>query len=219
MENVLRNRLQERLSALKINPFEAARRAGFERSMINDLLIGKKKTIRQGKLEAIADALDCDPEYLAGFQPRPRRREELDGTASEGLPLRGVCEADAWREAGGLAQELISINPDPRYPADRQSAYLVRGDHAAGLGIDDGAILCVVEVSAVEDIRDGDIVLASRSRAGVVELTARKVSIGRSGVLLLARPGHGSIDQLREGDDAKIEGIILRAVRVFGELS
>ncbi len=46
MENLLRERIRARLEDLDLNPFEAARRIPADRTFLNDLLIGKKETIR-----------------------------------------------------------------------------------------------------------------------------------------------------------------------------
>lgn len=76
MDSTLAERVRERLEALGINPFEAARRAGFERSFVNDLLIGRKKSVRGAALLRLATALGCDPAYLVGMQAAPRHTPE-----------------------------------------------------------------------------------------------------------------------------------------------
>lgn len=98
MENYLRARIRDRLDALGMNPFEAARLIGAERTFINDLLIGKKSSIRQSAIPRVAAALDCDPEFLVGAQDAPRRTSAQTPeigplTAIYGLPLVGIAEA------------------------------------------------------------------------------------------------------------------------------
>jgi transcriptional regulator with XRE-family HTH domain len=163
VENFLRTRIQARLDDLGINPFEAARRSGGERTFINDLLIGKKDSIRRSAIPRVAEALDCDPEYLLGAQDAPRRiRRAAPEIAPDHVPLVGIAEAGTWRVTGRQTPPVpLPIQPDPRYPASSQIAYLVRGDHAASIGAGDGAV--VVAVSG-DGYRDGDVVVAVRTR-------------------------------------------------------
>lgn len=215
---MIKRRVEQRLQALGLNPFEAARIVGLERSYINDLLIGKKQTIRGKKLPALAQVLDCDPDYLLGRQPLPR----LSSSPLQGsLTVQGICEAGSWRDSSTplAVPPGLHIEPDSRFPADVQSAYLVRGDHAAGLGITDGSLLCAVLLPALagsgRSPRDGDVVLVRRRAGDLSELTARAYSETVSGVQLVAKPGRGEIAPVKE-PDATVEALVLRAIRVFG---
>jgi hypothetical protein len=53
-----------RLKELDRNPFEAARLGGLERSFVNDILIGRKRSVRGENLERLARALDWDSRRL-----------------------------------------------------------------------------------------------------------------------------------------------------------
>lgn len=171
MENFLRRRVKERLDVLRLNPFEAARRAGAQRHFLDDLLSGKKESIRPDALIRVAEVLDCDPEYLVGAQSTPRRLPDGEGGS---LPLGGICEAGVWRSPGGdPVPQSMPVAPDPRFPAERQIAYLVRGHHADALGLQDGDVLVVLDEDA---IRPGDIIICRRRmETGEAELTARIV--------------------------------------------
>lgn len=206
MENLLRARIRARLNALDINPFEAARRIPAERTFLNDLLIGRKESIRPARLPAVAAALECDPEYLVGRQDQPRRQAaaqtpEISPLAGNStLPLVGIAEAGTWRPAGkSEAPAALPIPPDPRFPAADQAAYLIRGDHAAWLGAGDGAV--VVAVTGAP-IRDGDAVIVRRTLLGedglMQELSLRRLEAGR---LLMAENGniHRKIDPAGSG--------------------
>lgn len=183
MQNFIRDRIRDRLAATGLNPFEAARLAGHERTFINDLMIGKKSTIRQAAIPQVAAALDCDPEYLIGAQDEPRRmspqtREIAPLAGNTGLPLVGIAEAGTWRQDGAqIAPQSLPVPVDSRHPVSAQVAYLVRGDHAAALGATDGSV--VVGLRGAE-WRDGDVVIVHRSRIGddgpEAEITLRKVS-------------------------------------------
>lgn len=196
MENFLRDRIRGRLEALGLNPFDAARRIGAERTFINDLLIGKKDSIRRAAIPKVAEVLDCDPEFLIGAQDTPRRveaqappRTPENGplAGATGVPLAGIAEAGTWRLAGAHAPSAtLPLSPDPRYPPQDQIAYLARGDHGAWLCATDGAVILAVKGA---DFRDGDVVVTSRTRPGddgpEVEITLRKVADG-----LLILPDH-----------------------------
>lgn len=183
VENFLRTRIRTRLDALGLNPFEAARRIPAERTFLNDLLIGKKSTIRQSAIPKVAAALECDPEYLLGAQDTPRRNraqapEKSPENAPSGITLVGIAEAGTWRVAAHSgAVTALPISPDPRHPATEQIAVLVRGDHAAGLGAGDGSVVVGVKGAA---FRDGDIVLVRRSRdldhGQEEEITVRRIN-------------------------------------------
>jgi transcriptional regulator with XRE-family HTH domain len=224
MGDLIRNRVRARLDDLGLNPFEAARIAGFERSYFNDLLIEKKHTIRESKLQDAARALQCDPDYLLGRQDKPRLiGREYPDRLEHNLRLAGVCEADAWRPVDYALPDFgpLPLNPDPRYPADDQEAYVVRGDHAAGIGINDGSLICIVKLEALEQagrvIHDGDVVLVRHdSGSGLYELTARIVEESREGLRLSAKPARGEMAPLAVADDIVIVGLILRSIRVFG---
>ena len=106
MSQRLRSRIQTRLAALGINPFEADRRAGLARGYVNDLLIGKKASMRPAALGKLADALDCDPDYLNGVLATPRPGQTPAGT---GVAIEGIIEPGVWREPG--ASVLIPATP------------------------------------------------------------------------------------------------------------
>jgi hypothetical protein len=197
MENLLRDRIRERLDALNLNPFEAARRIPAERAFLNDLLIGKKKTIRSNALHRVAEVLDCDTGYLMGAQDMPRRAAppqaspERPDSAPLTVALAGVAEAGAWRSPprSGPPQAL-PLAPDPRFPAASQGAFLIRGDHAAWLGAGDGSVILAVTGAGY---RDGDVVLIRRTRKSEdgpeEEITLRRLEGGQ---LISEAPGQSA---------------------------
>jgi hypothetical protein len=74
--------VMDRLRELNRNPFEAARVGGLERSFVNDILIGRKRTVRGKNLDRLARALDWDARVLVESTRR--------GRPSEGLSLAGL---------------------------------------------------------------------------------------------------------------------------------
>lgn len=220
MGKLLVTRVQERLATLGINRFEAARMAGFERSFFNDLLIEKKSTLRESNLAKVAQALDCDAEYLIGVQDIPRRAAK----PIRGFKISGVCEAGVWRSGDSRQLDFAEapIHSDPRHHPSDQAAYYVRDDHALGLGIAAHSIVIVVSTSAVArdggKIRHGDVVLVRRTDAdGKEELSVRVVEDKASGLRLHAKgvpwTSPGYVD---EGRSAAVIGLVLRSDLIFG---
>jgi hypothetical protein len=74
----LRRTVMERLKELDRNPFEAARLGGLDRSFVNDILIGRKRSVRGENLERLARALDWDSRILMDAARRGPSPSELD---------------------------------------------------------------------------------------------------------------------------------------------
>jgi hypothetical protein len=64
MVSELRRVVMERWKELDRNPFEAARLGGLDRSFVNDIVIGRKRSVRGENLEHLARALDWDSRLL-----------------------------------------------------------------------------------------------------------------------------------------------------------
>ena len=78
MRGDLKTIVQRRLAELGINPFEAARRGHLERSFVNDILNGKKHSIRGDNATKLATALEVDVVYLLSQRdPLPEDAELL----------------------------------------------------------------------------------------------------------------------------------------------
>lgn len=142
-----------------------------ERTYLNELLTGKKQTVRPKRLPRVAAVLECDPEYLLGQQDTPKKNPEGVGR----LRVAGIAEAGAWRTDGAEVEgEYLPIAADPRYPAALQRAYLIRGRHAEWAGIDDGDVVVAIKGAGA---RDGDVVVVRQTRdEGDSEITIRQVA-------------------------------------------
>ena len=71
----LQRAVMARLKELDRNPFEAARLGGLDRSFVNDILIGRKRSVRGDNLERLARALDWDSRLLMDAARRSRSPE------------------------------------------------------------------------------------------------------------------------------------------------
>ena len=77
MRGDLKTIVKRRLAELGINPFEAARRGRLERSFVNDILNGKKHSIRGDNATKLATALEVDVVYLLSQRDPPPEDAEL----------------------------------------------------------------------------------------------------------------------------------------------
>ncbi|MEH3117034.1 MAG: helix-turn-helix transcriptional regulator [Methylorubrum populi] len=64
MERTLKAFVERRLAEIGTNPFEAAKSAGLERGFVNDILQGKKSTVRGSNIIKLASALRVDVRTL-----------------------------------------------------------------------------------------------------------------------------------------------------------
>ena len=88
MNKALKDIVQGRLTELDRNPFDAARKGGLERSYVNDILIGKKKSVRGDKLEQLAAALDLRvADLVAASAPAKGALVAVAGLVSAGSEM------------------------------------------------------------------------------------------------------------------------------------
>lgn len=127
----LRQRVSERLRELKRNPFEAARIGGLERSFVNDIVIGKKKSVRDNNLWKLALALDATPSFfLANPEIAANRTAAVMGQIGAGaeitpeleqVPEDGLFEIEAAvvLPSDAIGFEVVGTSMWPRYdPGD-----------------------------------------------------------------------------------------------------
>jgi phage repressor protein C with HTH and peptisase S24 domain len=103
----LKDTVQRRLDDLEKNPFEAARDGGLERNFINDILNGKKVSVRGANLEKLARGLETTPSALLSgdlapidpADPRERADRDTDVRAEQGAMIE-IPEYDVRLSAG-----------------------------------------------------------------------------------------------------------------------
>lgn len=181
---VRRDRVEERLRALGINQFEAAKRAGKQQHFVYDLLIGKKRSIKGDGLVRLAQALECSIDYLTGTSDEVGSPPGSypAGPRSSDLPFRGIVEVDVFRRENtppAVPPSFLTrlLAPDPRFADRRQSVYQVGDQNLAERGIPRGAFLICVDAPDVNTITSGALVIVERRRVelGDVELSAREI--------------------------------------------
>jgi len=75
---ILKERIGERVSALKISWRRASLQAGFEAGFIQDIITGRSQHSGEDILASLATVLKCSPAYLAG------QSDGLDGASTAG---------------------------------------------------------------------------------------------------------------------------------------
>ncbi|WP_439542590.1 helix-turn-helix domain-containing protein [Hyphomicrobium sp.] len=184
---MLRDRVNQRVGLLGKSPITLAKEVGLERGYINDILIGRKKTIREGKLDQVAKALDCDPEYLLGHQEFARASDARANrkiaapratVQPNGLAVRGVCQSGIWRGRSTPPDypATLPIAPDARYANLPQQAYLIRPEETRTISLVLAIDLPVFE-KGVMPIDDGTVVVVQRERSDLTETSLRIVHL------------------------------------------
>jgi len=186
----LRDRVKRRIDELRRSPITLAKSVGLERGFINDILIGRKKTVRDEKLELVAKALECDPAYLMGFQDVVRignptqlgmHAHVIPGRSTlvgPGLPVRGAAQSDVWRGASHAPDlpPTMPVAADPRFAHLPQFAYIIpiSSQRKAKVAL---AIETALYEKGVRPIDDGAVVVIQREKAGLTETSLRIVGL------------------------------------------
>lgn len=180
MAKSLKDLVAERLQALNINAFEAARRGGFTRTFVNDIITGRKKNVKGNQLASLAIALETSPSFLLGEavdgNSEPSRHElEFNTSPLAKVIVAGTVEAGAFREvyaADDYTQETLFEPRDDAFPRARMLAFDVAGDSMNALtprAIFPGDRVICVAYGDIEDrlpLRDGMTVVIERTRDG-----------------------------------------------------
>ena len=99
------------------------------------------------------------------------------GGGGSGLVVSGTVQADSFFEADQVPDDpSLRVPIDPNYPADTQSALLVRGTSVNDVA-EDGDCLIVTAIDADTNPEIGQIVIVSRIKSRLVETTARRFNI------------------------------------------
>lgn len=182
MGQKLLSRVRRRMAVLGLNNTQVDKQSGLPVGFTRDLLDGRKAQPREANLAKLAQALECDLEYLTLEQSAPRKF----GVPEDGLPLLGSCRAGVFLE--GVSEQESDIRtpfePDPRYPAEYQGVYEVRDSHAAGLGIMPDSMIIALSypgVIACELHHDDAVVVIGRTKDDVTEISIAKLRDGDSG--------------------------------------
>lgn len=188
MGKTLKDIVSARLAELGRNPFEAARIGGLERSFVNDILIGRKRSVRGSNLVKLSKALDLTPADII----LEAEGEQLVKTTAcpTSVRVRGETAAGLWFEH----DDLINEEPEPipvipgRYSNLVQFAYRVSGPSMNKKRIHHGDyVICVPYFEARMQPETGDIVVVERRRGHLIERSCKELQVIGDGYELWPR--------------------------------
>ena len=177
-------RIDQRLRDLNLSERGAARAAGLSpahiRTMRQQYAEGRQRGASIHTITGLARALKAKPEWLiSGVGPieEPTIGEHAGDAAARGLHLAGTVAAGVWTESGADSDQprRVPVPPDPRYPADCQCAYEVRGTSIDRVARP-GDFFIVVDRHKMDlPLRSGDLVIMTQFKeGGLQEVTARR---------------------------------------------
>jgi SOS-response transcriptional repressor LexA len=178
------SRIDQRQHALVLSDRATSLAAGLSadalRNIRRQFREGDQSGLREETKRGLARALLSSVEWLmtgAGSEdvrsvaPPPRPRVQ-------GLVVVGQVAAGRWLEAYAPDEPVgeSAIPFDPRYPADWQYAFLVRGTSINRVASDGDFLVCLDIGRSREPARDGDFVVIERHRDGLHEISARRIT-------------------------------------------
>lgn len=213
MNNGMRKRIQDRLTALGISAADASKKAGMGKDFIRDMM---RKDTRPGadSLSRLAKTLKTSPDYLLYGEDSPPRLEV------EGLPVVGVIEAGQFRDITLVSQDqdfpVVNVVPDPRYRHARQYALRVSGDSMNEMFEDGSYVICAEWGDVGLPLKDGFVLHVERMIAGthLVETTLKEVRSRNGARYLAPRSTNSRHKPIEIGDDddmteMKVRGLVI----------
>jgi SOS-response transcriptional repressor LexA len=208
-------RIDERLRKLGISADAASKRAGKPDSIRNlkrAVAQNRKHGFNVSTAKALAAVLDVSPNWLLDGEEPPA----LQKFAKE-LPVLGVVEAGAWREAFEEdSPTMVVAGRDGRFPNARQFLLEVRGDSmnaAQPQPMPDGSLIrCVDWADTGLAPRSGLIVVCRRMRGELFETTVKRIHRHPDGSVELrpesTNPAHKNV-YLDGDDETRVEILAL----------
>lgn len=174
LNQVLRERIQLRLDAIRQSAQAVSLAARLGRNAVRQILTGDNRNPSIATLERLARVLHCDVAYLLGTQDNAVLDGEIKSVGRT-IPIVGNVEAGVFREMTGaepwLQQDQYEQIVDPgssQHPRARHFAMRVAGDSmnaAKPRPILEGDIAIFVDmVDAELSVTDGEIYLVRRTR-------------------------------------------------------
>lgn len=182
--DIIRRRLQARAKEIGRTLRDASLQAGLGKGYATDIVSGKSKAPELQKLAALAEALDCDLEYLIGGQDLPR--------ASAAPPVNLTTEPPEGQRLIPLYRQTAKGMPGASAPIDHIAAppALTRVPGAYALAVTDASMAPRYEVGEIVFVhpglppRPGDYVAMRFVGGGIVP---RRLISGPNGQTVTAR--------------------------------
>lgn len=177
-----RDRVEQRIKDLDTNPFEAARAGGLERNFINDIVSGRKVSVRGENLRKVAIGLQTTQNWLltgdgghgetADPDDRPTRTKSSAGHNHTLMP-GAIAEVDLRAGAGGGGFSLPAQTTDGRYTYSAEHVRdewvlpqrYIRDELRVSLG--QVEIIAVDGDSMIPVLHSGDRVLVNRADTNI----------------------------------------------------
>lgn len=161
---------------------ELGKRLGVTRNAVS-LWESDESEPENHRLKKAAVLFDTSYEWLA----TGRGNREGTLTPIVGLRLIGDIAAGVWREVSE-SQEMefkrVPVAPVDDYPLEAQYALRIVGNSVDRVAKDGAIIHCVDVARAGLMPRDGDLVCVERGRAGLQEMTVKRIRMGKEGLEL-----------------------------------
>lgn len=186
------NRVAELLKERGMDMLSLSRKAGLGDTYVRDALRRGRGGSIEG-LRRIAAALDVSVEYLTtgidtsqssvpastSYSPSLSLAGDINSQDFAPIRIRGEVAAGVWSEGDAveLPEDEMPIShlpPDPRWPAEFQYDVVVKGTSLNRVARDGDYLRCVDIAKAGIEIRDGDLVVARRTRGDLAETTAKR---------------------------------------------
>ncbi len=184
-----RDELRAALKGSGISPTALSKRIGRGKDFLRDFLAGRKQSLKGQDIAKIKIQLELkltsrNVENAPHFNVPSL--EKLSQTVE--LSIKGIVEADTWRKASVVNRaEKQTVTRDPAFEHAEQFLFRVRGESmgAANPPIKDGATIhCVDWKQAGLTLKSGMLVVVRRMDERLEEVSARRVEIDRSTILL-----------------------------------
>lgn len=177
IEDIL-NRIKSRLDALGLSESEASERAGLSRDAIRNMRRAVGSNRREGvstrTLTALAPVLETTASWLleGSFQ-------DPYTTSTGHIPVVGSVQAGVWRELEPFdsddAHDTIPVLRSPAFHRSRQYALRVEGDSMNRVFSEGQFVIVASLADAGVDLADGDLVICEREKAGLREVTVKRL--------------------------------------------
>lgn len=223
----LREIVTKRLDELQLGPVEAAVQAGIERSYIRDIVEGRKKSVRNDKIDDLARALKLDPAALA--RNELVRIETADGLSISKAPtgyvaVIGKVAANTWLSVEDMdfSYDDVEYVPSlPEHPISHQFGLLIDGNCLNKIANHGDRLICLDVIKSSTDVGPNDLVIVERSRFSgqMVERTAKRIRQTADGYELWPEsndPAHQApikLNGAQEGETIRIIGKVLWIMR------
>lgn len=178
--SVFGDRLKAAREQADMSQSELARRADVTPQTVQAIEAGRVQSSKH--LYRFAEILKKSPGWLAGRSA---------GSLTEPSPspyatVRGLVAAGLWQADSGYQgdETPVPASPDPRFARLPQIAFRVVGNSMNRVVADGEYVICVDYDASPMPLREGDIVVAERRRAGEIERTVKRVRVTRKGTEL-----------------------------------